>query len=109
MITGEWLGSTDTESIFCDLLAKFAQKGWQSLGDADPHELRGWLEELNQHGTITAVLTDGRDVCVYADRTDSIYIDTYHVGDKGNRLAATRLADELQRLYPATAAPAAAP
>lgn len=62
------VGSTDTETIFCDLLAKFAEKGWSSLGEADPHELRAWFEEINQHGAITTVITDGHDVCVYADR-----------------------------------------
>jgi len=70
------VGSTDTEAIFCDLLARFAKKGWQSIGDADPAELRGFFEELNQHGTLTTVLTDGRDVCVYADRSDRAAVDT---------------------------------
>jgi transglutaminase-like putative cysteine protease/predicted glutamine amidotransferase len=64
----EPVGSTDTELIFCELLGRIAARGWRSLLDADPEELRGWFDELNEHGTVTMVLTDGQDLCVYADR-----------------------------------------
>ncbi|MBK7395121.1 MAG: class II glutamine amidotransferase [Myxococcales bacterium] len=77
------VGSTDTEAIFCDLLGRFAKKGWRSLGDADPHELRDWFEELNRLGTITAVLTDGRDLCVYADAGDRVSIETNDRAERG--------------------------
>jgi transglutaminase-like putative cysteine protease/predicted glutamine amidotransferase len=61
------VGSTDTELIFCGLLNQIFEGGWRSLGDIPPELLRGWLEELNSHGSLTSVLTDGRDMCVYAD------------------------------------------
>ncbi len=77
------VGSTDTEAIFCDLLGRFAKKGWRSLGDAAPHELRDWFEELNRLGTITAVLTDGRDLCVYADAGDRVSIETNDRAERG--------------------------
>src|SRR5579859_5581674 len=46
----EPVGATDTERIFCALLAKIAEKGWRSIGDADPTTLHGWLLELNTLG-----------------------------------------------------------
>ncbi len=63
----EPVGSTDTEQIFCELLERMAERGWRSLGDADPVVLRGWFAELNRHGSLTTVLSDGRDLLVYAD------------------------------------------
>src|SRR6185503_3360896 len=64
----EPVGSTDTEAIFCELLNRIAGQGWASLGDCDPGVLRGWFDEINGAGTLTSVLTDGRDLAVYADR-----------------------------------------
>jgi transglutaminase-like putative cysteine protease/predicted glutamine amidotransferase len=64
----EPVGSTDTEQIFCELLERIADRGWKSLGDADPEVLRGWFAELNQQGSLTTCLSDGRDLAVYADR-----------------------------------------
>lgn len=63
----EAVGSTDTEQIFCELLERIADKGWRSLGDADPVVLRAWLAEINAKGSLTLCLTDGRDLAVYAD------------------------------------------
>jgi transglutaminase-like putative cysteine protease/predicted glutamine amidotransferase len=64
----EPVGSTDTEAVLCDLLARVAERGWSSLGDADPDVLLGWFASLNELGTLTSVLSDGRDLAVYADR-----------------------------------------
>lgn len=64
----EPVGTTDTELIFCELLNRLASRGWKSLGDAPPDVLREWFVELNGHGALTTLLTDGRDVCVYADK-----------------------------------------
>lgn len=64
------VGSTDTELIFCHLLARFAAEGASSIGAIAPETLHGWLIELNVHGSLTMVLTDGHDVCVYADARD---------------------------------------
>jgi transglutaminase-like putative cysteine protease/predicted glutamine amidotransferase len=64
----EPVGSTDTELIFCELLSWFASRGWRSIGDADFGELHAWFETFNEHGSLTSVLTDGRDLCVYVDK-----------------------------------------
>ncbi len=64
----EPVGSTDTELIFCELMNRFAEKGWKSLGEADPRTLLEWLAQLNESGNLTCVLTDGHDVAVYSDR-----------------------------------------
>jgi transglutaminase-like putative cysteine protease/predicted glutamine amidotransferase len=64
----EPVGATDTELIFCELMNRFAEKGWKSIGDADPRTLLEWLGSVNDHGNLTCVLTDGHDVAVYADR-----------------------------------------
>jgi transglutaminase-like putative cysteine protease/predicted glutamine amidotransferase len=64
------VGSTDTERVFCELLARIHGAGAQSLGDIPPEVLRGWFIELNERGSMSSVLTDGRDVCVYADRRE---------------------------------------
>ncbi|MGC4000450.1 MAG: class II glutamine amidotransferase [Anaeromyxobacter sp.] len=72
--TFEPVGSTDTELIFCELMNRVAECGWHSLGEADLDTLRGWLRSLNELGALTAVLSDGRDLCVYADRDGEVPI-----------------------------------
>lgn len=71
----EPVGSTDTELVFCELMGRIADLGWNSLADIDPEILRLWFDGVNEHGGLTTVLTDGRDLCVYADRNGegSIY------------------------------------
>jgi transglutaminase-like putative cysteine protease/predicted glutamine amidotransferase len=64
----EPIGSTDTEAVLCELLGRVAERGWSSLGEADPDALHAWLSSLNELGSLTSVLTDGRDLLVYADR-----------------------------------------
>lgn len=64
----EPVGSTDTEIVFCDLLDKIAEAGWRAIGDCDPDQLRTQLEELNSHGGLSLVMSDGQDLLVYADR-----------------------------------------
>ncbi len=64
----EPIGSTDTEAVLCELLGRVAERGWSSLGEADPDALHAWLTSLNELGTLTSVLTDGRDLLVYADK-----------------------------------------
>jgi transglutaminase-like putative cysteine protease/predicted glutamine amidotransferase len=61
------VGSTDTELVFCDLLDRFAEAGWASIGDADLEQLRGELDELNEYGSLSMVMSDGQDLLVYAD------------------------------------------
>jgi transglutaminase-like putative cysteine protease/predicted glutamine amidotransferase len=64
----EPVGSTDTEVVLCELLGRFAERRWSSLDEADLEVLHGWFGELNGLGTLTSVLSDGRDLLVYADR-----------------------------------------
>ncbi|HZN91959.1 MAG TPA: class II glutamine amidotransferase, partial [Myxococcales bacterium] len=64
----EPVGSTDSEVIFCELMNRISERKWNTLGDADPEVLHGWLNTINELGTLNVVLTDGRDLCVYADR-----------------------------------------
>jgi transglutaminase-like putative cysteine protease/predicted glutamine amidotransferase len=66
----EPVGSTDTELLFCELMTTVAENRWRSIGDIDPLRLQLWFDSMNEHGTMTMVLTDGQDLCVYADRTD---------------------------------------
>jgi transglutaminase-like putative cysteine protease/predicted glutamine amidotransferase len=73
----EPVGSTDTEQVFCTLLSRFAEKGWRSLADADLAVVRDWLDVLDDDGGLTMVLTDGRDLLVYADRDEE---GTIHLG-----------------------------
>ncbi len=67
----EPIGATDSEVIFCDLLNRFAQHKWRSLGEADPAVLLDWLGTINTLGTLNVVLSDGRDVLAYADKHQS--------------------------------------
>ena len=51
---------TDSELIFCELMNRIADRKWKNLGDVDPVELRRWLLEFGELGTLNTVLTDGR-------------------------------------------------
>lgn len=64
----EPVGSTDTELVFCELLARLAAEGKRNLAEVDPDVLLAFFDELSEHGGMTSVLTDGRDLIVYADR-----------------------------------------
>lgn len=88
----EPVGSTDTEAILCDLLGRIAERGWSSLGEADPAVLLAWYQALNQLGTLTSVLTDGLDLLVYADRDPAA--KGVHVWEAVPPYGALRLADQ---------------
>ncbi len=64
----EPVGSTDTELVFCELLNRLSLRRWRSLGDANLEVLHSWFRELNEHGGLSTVLTDGRDLVAYADK-----------------------------------------
>jgi transglutaminase-like putative cysteine protease/predicted glutamine amidotransferase len=66
----EPVGSTDTELVFCDLLNRIADAGWKSIGEVDLVRLRQELAELNLHGSLSLVMSDGLDLLVYADGRD---------------------------------------
>ena len=64
----EPVGSTDTELVFCQLLARFAAEEKRALSEVDPDILLAFFDDLSEHGGMTSVLTDGRDLVVYADK-----------------------------------------
>jgi transglutaminase-like putative cysteine protease/predicted glutamine amidotransferase len=64
----EPVGSTDSERIFCDFMGRMADKGWHTLGDADPSVMAQWFAGLNELGGLTCVVSDGRDLLAYTDR-----------------------------------------
>ena len=64
----EPVGSTDSEEIFCELLARISDHGARSIGELEPEVVQCWLQELNQYGALTFAMTDGLDLMVYADR-----------------------------------------
>ena len=64
----EPVGGTDSELVFCELLNRAVSYGKKSLGDIPPETLRLWLTEINDHGSLSLVMTDGRDLIVYRDK-----------------------------------------
>jgi transglutaminase-like putative cysteine protease/predicted glutamine amidotransferase len=75
----EPVGSTDTELIFCDLLDRIAEAGWRSLGDCDLERLRLELGDLNKHGGLGLVMSDGQHLLVYADAHDEGRLHLCHL------------------------------
>ena len=63
----EPVGATDTERVFCELLARFAARGWRSIVEADLEEVRGWFHGFNRNGSLSFLLSDGLDLLAYAD------------------------------------------
>jgi transglutaminase-like putative cysteine protease/predicted glutamine amidotransferase len=63
----EPVGSTDSELLFCELLRWLSDRGMRSLGDAAADDIRAFLGELNDFGSLTLAAADGRDLLVYAD------------------------------------------
>ncbi len=88
----EPVGSTDTELIFCRLMNWIASEGWRSIADIDPGVLRQWFVDFNTHGSMTTVLTDGRDLCVYADKSNDgeMYLCRYPPPTTGSSSATAR-------------------
>jgi len=64
----EPVGSTDTELVFCHLLTDLAAGGKRALSEVPPDTLIALFDGLAEHGDMTSVLTDGRDLVVYADK-----------------------------------------
>jgi transglutaminase-like putative cysteine protease/predicted glutamine amidotransferase len=82
----EPVGSTDTELVFCKLLAWISSQGARSLGDVDLEKLHAWLDDMNQHGSLTIVLTDGHDLLAYADKYDVGHLHLWRVVPPYERL-----------------------
>ena len=64
----EPVGSTDTETIFCELLGRMALNRWKNLHEIEPGTLGPWFAALNELGVLTCAITDGQDLVVYADQ-----------------------------------------
>jgi transglutaminase-like putative cysteine protease/predicted glutamine amidotransferase len=75
----EPVGSTDTELVFCDLLERIAEAGWRSIGECDLERLRLELDELNRHGALSVVMSDGQDLLIYADAHDEGRLHLCHL------------------------------
>lgn len=82
----EPVGSTDTELLFCRLMAWIAETGARSIGDIDPERLAAWFHAFNVHGSLTTVLTDGHDLCVYADANDEGHMYLWQVAPPYEKL-----------------------
>jgi transglutaminase-like putative cysteine protease/predicted glutamine amidotransferase len=63
----EPIGSTDSEHIFCYLLAKIKQAKARSLADIGWSKLHKWLIKINRLGTANFIISDGLDMVVYHD------------------------------------------
>ncbi len=72
----EPVGSTDSELLFCEVLDAIAKRRWRNLGEADLALIHGLFASFNEYGSVSAVLTDGRDLLVYVDRTQPLYMWT---------------------------------
>lgn len=64
----EPLGRSDSEYVFCWLLNEARAVKARCLADIGGDRLLGWCRTLNELGTANLVLSDGRDLAVYADR-----------------------------------------
>ena len=80
------VGSTDTELVFCRFLQWVAQEGATRIGELDPEKVRAWFDEMNAHGSLTTVLTDGHDLLVYADKFDDGHIHLWRVAPPYDRI-----------------------
>ncbi|MEM9462848.1 MAG: class II glutamine amidotransferase [Myxococcota bacterium] len=72
----EPVGSTDSELLFCELLNNIAERRWRNLGYADFALMHQWFSGFNDYGQVSMVLTDGRDMVVYADRSQPLHMWT---------------------------------
>ncbi len=61
----EPLGSTDSEYIFCDLLAKFYSKNARSISDVDEESLHTWFTEYDQYGSADMCISDGDTIVCF--------------------------------------------
>lgn len=63
----EPMGNTDSEHMFCWLLAKFNSENYRRIADIDHKLLNKWLTDINYCGTLNLILSDGKDMLVYTD------------------------------------------
>lgn len=63
------MGRTDSERVLCWLLDRCRERGARRLADLGWETLNEWLRDLNRHGTLNLLLSDGRDIVAYRDAT----------------------------------------
>ena len=64
----EPVGQTDTEHAFCWLMGQVRASGARSLSDLNWRTVRGWLQRLNELGTLNVIWSDGLHVVAYHDQ-----------------------------------------
>jgi predicted glutamine amidotransferase len=64
----EPVGHTDTEHAFCWLMGQVRAAGARSFSDLSWGTIRGWLQRLNQLGTLNVIWSDGLHVVAYHDQ-----------------------------------------
>jgi len=65
----EPVGHTDSEYALCWLMGQVRAIGARSLGDVGWSRVRGWLQKLNELGTLNVIWSDGLHVVAYHDRS----------------------------------------
>ena len=61
------LGATDSERAFCRILAELDRRGGHLVGPADWEWFHGLLSDLNSHGKLNMLLSDGARLFAYHD------------------------------------------
>jgi transglutaminase-like putative cysteine protease/predicted glutamine amidotransferase len=59
------LGRTDSEHVFCWLLAELRARKLRSLGELEAKLLHGWLRRMSELGSANVLLADGQDLAVF--------------------------------------------
>ncbi len=62
------VGRTDTEHLLCWLLQRCRELDLHRLADIGWERLHGWLQEINQLGTLNLLISDGSHLVVYQDQ-----------------------------------------
>lgn len=61
------LGETDSEWAFCRILEWIKQRGLRVWSDTDYAELAGFFRDLNSHGNLNVLMSDGERLFCYHD------------------------------------------
>ncbi|MGB8331787.1 MAG: class II glutamine amidotransferase, partial [Polyangiales bacterium] len=64
----EPVGHTDSEHAFCWLMGQVRAAGARSLSDIGWDKVHGWLQKLNELGTLNVIWSDGLNVIAYHDQ-----------------------------------------
>jgi transglutaminase-like putative cysteine protease/predicted glutamine amidotransferase len=61
------IGQTDSEHLFCWLLAQIHAEGARRIAGVPQARWVAWLHRINELGTLNLLLSDGTDLLVYGD------------------------------------------